>query len=141
MRNPSSFLSSRGNCEGNPLSPPVGEAVQGGKPPDPMSGWIFLLRCRRTIRSHTPRGEPRWSGERPWPFRNPIPVPSFCFLKSMISTEQFFNSLSPVLPVQRRIPPELYPSFEAELKNLKNQVLPVTAGIPVLHQRVPGRAG
>ena len=30
---PSSFLSWRGICEGDPLSPPVGEAAQGGRPP------------------------------------------------------------------------------------------------------------
>jgi hypothetical protein len=38
--------------------------------------------------SHTPRGEPRRGGERPWPHRYPIPVPSFSFLTSMISPKQ-----------------------------------------------------
>jgi hypothetical protein len=86
---PSSFLSWRGNCEGDPLSPPVGEAAQGGQAPlTSKSNWIFLLRCRRTIHSYAPRGEPRRGGERLWLHRYPTPVPSFSFLTSMISTEQ-----------------------------------------------------
>jgi hypothetical protein len=52
-----------------------------------QSDWIFLLRCRRTIHSHAPRGEPRRGGERPWFYRYPTTVPSFGFLTSMISTE------------------------------------------------------
>jgi hypothetical protein len=49
---PSEFFGWRGNCEGDPLSPPVGEAAQGGKPPlTPMSGRICLKRCRRRIHS------------------------------------------------------------------------------------------
>ena len=32
-KSPGVFLSWRGNCEGDPLSPPVGDAAQGGKPP------------------------------------------------------------------------------------------------------------
>ena len=71
--------------------------MRGQAPLTPMSGWIFLLRCRSTIHSHAPRGEPRRGGERPWPHRYPIPVPSFGFLTSMISTEQN-SSLSVMFP-------------------------------------------
>ena len=41
---PSIFLSWRGNCEDDPLSPPVGEAAQGDKPLDPNERLDFLLK-------------------------------------------------------------------------------------------------
>ena len=44
-----------GNYESDPLSPPEGEAVQGGKPPCPP------------LYGHAPRGEPRRGREHPWP--------------------------------------------------------------------------
>jgi hypothetical protein len=60
-----------------PSLPKRGRQPKGGQAPlTPMSGWIFLLPCRRTIPSHTPRGEPRRGSECPWPHRYPISVSS-----------------------------------------------------------------
>ena len=110
-------MSWRGNCEGDPLSPAVGEAAQGGQAPlTPKSGWIFLLRCRSTIHSHAPRGEPRRGGERPWPHRYPIPVPSFSFLTSMISPEQFFKLWQGLpYPASVLLPPEMPARYRSSI--------------------------
>jgi hypothetical protein len=92
-----------------PPLPPWGRQYEGVSPLDPMTGWIFLLRCRSTIHSHAPRGEHRRGSERPWLHRNPIPVPSFSFLKSTISTEQN-SSLSVMVPGRiQPIPPVRHP--------------------------------
>ena len=89
MGNPLGFFeTNRGNCEGDPLSPPVGEAAQGTSPLDPHERLDFSFNAAEVqIHSHAPLASPRQGGERPWPHRYPITVPSFSFLRSMISTE------------------------------------------------------
>ena len=85
------FLSWRGNCDGDPLSPQRGGSMRGQAPLTPMAVGFSFYAAEGTIHSHAPRGEPRRGGERPWSHRYPIPVPSFSFLTSMISTKAVFS--------------------------------------------------
>jgi hypothetical protein len=73
-----------GICEGDPLSPPKGEAAQGGNPP-----WPPLFLAIFTHKIHypfdAPRGEGRRDPERPWLYRNRILKSGKDFYRAKIS--------------------------------------------------------
>ena len=88
MGNPLEFLSCVEIARVTPSLPQWGRQPKGASPLDPPRAVGFFFYAAEYDPSHAPLGEPRRGGERPWPHRYPIPVPSFSFLKSMISTEQ-----------------------------------------------------
>ena len=67
-------------CEGDPHSPPEGEASQGGKSPlTPLSDFFLM-----PDKGNTPRGEGRRDPERPWLHRNRIQGGGLDFYRATI---------------------------------------------------------
>jgi hypothetical protein len=73
-----------------PSLPQRGRQPKGEGLLTPMSGWIFLHAAKVRSITMLHGASPDEAVSAPWPHRYPVQVPSFSFLKSMISTEQIF---------------------------------------------------